>query len=94
MEKTFGEQGSLSQSVVRIVNDAARDQEEMEMEAEAEHRRGEGDQQSEINVARGKQPDRDSVEQGSISSRSRRTGSTEAEAYLRSTSIPLRTNAM
>ena len=35
----------------------------MEMEAEAEHRRGEGDQQSEINLARGKQPDRDSVEQ-------------------------------
>ena len=35
----------------------------MEMEAEAEHRRLEGDQQSEINLARGKQPDRDSVEQ-------------------------------
>ena len=35
----------------------------MEMEAEAEHRRGVGDQQSEINLARGKQPDRDSVQQ-------------------------------
>ena len=27
MEKTFGEQGTLSQAVVRIVNEAARDQE-------------------------------------------------------------------
>ena len=35
----------------------------MEMETEAEHRRGEGDQQSEINLARGKQPDCDNVEQ-------------------------------
>ena len=35
----------------------------MEMEAEAEHHRGVGDQQSEINLARGKQPDRDSVQQ-------------------------------
>ena len=34
-----------------------------EMEAVAEHSRGEGDQQSEINLARGKQPDCDSVEQ-------------------------------
>ena len=27
MEKTFGEQGTLSQAVVKIVNEAARDQE-------------------------------------------------------------------
>ena len=59
----------------------------MEMEAEAEHRRGEGDQQSEINLARGKQPDRDSVEQHPSVHRSRRTGSTEAEAHKRSTSM-------
>ena len=35
----------------------------MEMQAEAERRRSERDQQSEITLARGKQPDRDSVEQ-------------------------------
>ena len=35
----------------------------MEMQAEAECRRSERDQQSEINLARGKQPGRDSVEQ-------------------------------
>ena len=35
----------------------------MEMQAEAERRRSEGDQQSEVNLARAKQPDRDSVEQ-------------------------------
>ena len=35
----------------------------MEMQAEAERRKRERDQQSEINLARGKQPDRDSVEQ-------------------------------
>ena len=58
-----------------------------EMEAEAEHRRGEGDQQSEINLARGKQQDCDSVEQRPISLRSRRTGSIEAEAHKRSTSM-------
>ena len=60
MEKTFGEQGTLSQAAVRIVNEAARDQEGNEMEAEAEHRRGEGDQQSEINLALGKLPNCDS----------------------------------
>ena len=35
----------------------------MEMQAEAERRRSKRDQQNEINLARGKQPDRDSVEQ-------------------------------
>ena len=35
----------------------------MVMQAEAEHRRSDGDQQSEINLARGKQQDCDSVEQ-------------------------------
>ena len=51
----------------------------MEMQAEAEHSKredilqSEGDQQSEINLARGEQQDCDSVEQQSVSSRSRRT---------------------
>ena len=63
LEKTFGEQGTLSQAVVRIVNEAASDQRQWKTPAEAERRRSERDQQSEINWARGKQPDRDSVEQ-------------------------------
>ena len=60
LEKTFGEQGTLCQVVVRIVSQIKK---AMEMEAETEHHRGAGDQQNEINLARGKQPDRDSVEQ-------------------------------
>ena len=61
LEKTFGEQGTLSQAVVRIVKPEIK--KATEMQAEAERRRSERDQQSEINLARGKQPDRDSVEQ-------------------------------
>ena len=63
LEKTFGEQGTLSQAVVRIVNEAATDQEGSWDVGEAERHRSERDQQSEISLARGKQPDRDSVEQ-------------------------------
>ena len=54
----------------------------MEMQAEAEHRKrvemlqSEGDQQSDINLARGKQSDCDSVWTTFISSRSRSTFST------------------
>ena len=50
LEKTFEEHGTLSQAVVRNLNEAARDPEAMEM-ADAEHRRGDGDQQSEISFA-------------------------------------------
>ena len=61
----------------------------MEMEAEAEHRRLEGDQQSEINLARGKQPDRDSVEQHpsvqnpGAQARQKQTRTRVQQAYLR-----------
>ena len=58
LEKTFGEQGTLSQAFVRIVNEAARDQEGSGDVGEAERRRSERGQQSEINLARGQQPDR------------------------------------
>ena len=54
LEKTFAERGTLSQAVVRIVNEAARVQEGSGDVGEAERRRSERDQQSEINLARGK----------------------------------------
>ena len=62
--KRPSESKELCQAVVRIVNEAASDEEEGSGDVgEAERRRSERDQQSKINLARGKQPDRDSVEQ-------------------------------
>ena len=59
------------QHEIREIISPASIKQAMEMQAEAEHRKreeilqSEGDQQSDINLARGKQPDCDSVEQHS-----------------------------
>ena len=89
LEKTFVRaDGTLSQTVVRNVNEAVRDQEGCQDAGNDERRRSDRDQQIEINLTRGKQPDRDSVVQRAVSSRSRLCiFSTVAEAHKRSTSM-------
>ena len=57
------------------------------MQAEAERRRSERDQQSQITLVRGKQPDRDSVEQHPSVQDPGAQASAEAEAHKRSTSM-------
>ena len=55
LEKTFEEQDILNQAVVRIVNETAR---AWSIECKrTESLQSEGDQQSEINLARGRQQD-------------------------------------
>ena len=60
-----------------------------EMQAEAERRRSETDQQGEINLAREKQPDRDSVEQHpsvqdpGAHAQSKQKRTRDQQAYLR-----------
>ena len=81
LEKTFEEQDTLSQAVVRIVNEAARDQEGNVDAGGSRTPQSEGDQQSEVNLARGKQPDCDSVEQRPSVQDPGAQGSIEAEAH-------------
>ena len=60
LEETFEQQDTLSQGVVRIVNEAARDQESNGDASGSQTPWSEGDQQSEISQARGEQHDCDS----------------------------------
>ena len=65
IRRTTLEQDTLSQAVVRIVNEAARDQEGNGDAGGSRTPQSEGDQEREISQARGKQQDCDSVEQHS-----------------------------
>ena len=85
LKKTFGEQGKLSvRAVVRIVNEAASDQ---ECSGDAGGSRTPQKAETISILASGKQPDRDSVEQHPSVQDPGAQASTAAEAHKRSTSM-------